>query len=144
VSLARRRTHGHHDVLLLESELGPDTRVWNEPGDVHVFIDARVFQVSTRTPGKPPIGHNLRVHVAGGIDEHPGGCKLIITQLRPLVVPTNDAARLFQYSVHPVIRKLAAFDACQVGGHIRLLILHAFQQLAGNLLPDHDDSGAIR
>src|SRR5258706_7464996 len=64
--------------------------------------------------------------------------------LRPLVVPTNDAARLFQYSVHPIIRKLAAFDACQVGGHIRPLILQAFQQLAGNLLPDHDDTGAIR
>src|SRR6267154_2019278 len=46
----------------------------------------------------------------------------------------DDATGLRQYSVHPIIRELTAFDARQVGCHVCPLSLQSLQKLARNLL----------
>src|SRR2546428_301800 len=43
VSFTRRRTEGYHQILLLKSELRPDTGVRSKSRNIDVFLDTRVF-----------------------------------------------------------------------------------------------------
>src|ERR1700739_3730083 len=56
----------------------------------------------------------------------------------------DDTAGLLQYSVHPVIRELTAFDARQVGSHVCPLSLQSPQKLACNLLRNNTHPRTLR
>src|SRR5437016_13237891 len=60
VSFTRRRTESHHQILLLKSELRPDTRIRNKSRNIDVYLNPRGFYDSVRLVSAAGLGNRFR------------------------------------------------------------------------------------